>query len=434
MSLNRILALAALLAAGYALTLVVMYPGYMTNDAVFVYEYAREGRYGDWQSPMMSILWRAIDPIAPGPGSMFLVIATLYWLGFAAAAAAVARRAPGLALWVPVMALVPPAFMLLGMIWRDVLFGAVWLLAAALAFAVADRGAAVRRSAQAIALALVAFGVLLRPNAIFAAAILAVYVVWPARFSFRHAALWFVPAAAAGLALVHLTYYGLLGVKREHPLHSLYVFDLGGITHFTGENQFPVVFSAKETALLTTQCYNPRYWDAYWTLEPCRFVMQRLERKDDVVFGSPRLAAAWRHALRMQPTAYLQHRAAFTLQFLAGANLTLEPYGIDDPKRTPLAQHRPFRALLALHALLKETPLFLTGTWLLLAILVVAFAWRRRATPAGAFAVGVATSGVVYAATFFVFGVAADFRYGYWLVLASVTGMVAAFAARREGA
>jgi hypothetical protein len=29
----------------------------------------------------------------------------------------------------PLIALVPPAFMLVGMIWRDVLFGVVWLLA-----------------------------------------------------------------------------------------------------------------------------------------------------------------------------------------------------------------------------------------------------------------------------------------------------------------
>ena len=32
----------------------------------------------------------------------------------------------------------------------------------------------------------------------------------------------------------------ILDVKRENPLHSVLVFDLGGITHFTGENQFPV--------------------------------------------------------------------------------------------------------------------------------------------------------------------------------------------------
>ena len=31
-------------AAGFALTLAVFYPGYMTNDAVYVYQFARRAR------------------------------------------------------------------------------------------------------------------------------------------------------------------------------------------------------------------------------------------------------------------------------------------------------------------------------------------------------------------------------------------------------
>ena len=108
------------------------------------------------------------------------------------------------------------------------------------------------------------------------------------------------------------------------------MFDLGGITHFTGKNQFPVTWSAAEAALLTTKCYDPKYWDAYWTIEPCRFVMARLERKDDTLFGTPRLTEAWRQAVLTHPLAYLRHRAAFTWNFLTGSNLTLELYHADD--------------------------------------------------------------------------------------------------------
>ena len=49
----------------------------------------------------------------------------------------------------------------------------------------------------------------------------------------------------------------MLDAKREHPAHSLMVFDLGGITHFTGENQFPVTWNAQETALLTSHATTP---------------------------------------------------------------------------------------------------------------------------------------------------------------------------------
>src|SRR5882724_6505183 len=77
------LAVAALVAAGYGLTLAIFYPGIMTFDAKFVYEYIAKGVLGDWQSPVMTVLWGVIDSIAPGPGSMFLLIATSYWLGLA---------------------------------------------------------------------------------------------------------------------------------------------------------------------------------------------------------------------------------------------------------------------------------------------------------------------------------------------------------------
>ena len=50
------LAVAALIAAGYALTLTIFYPGILTYDAKFVYEDIAKGVLGDWQSPVMTVL------------------------------------------------------------------------------------------------------------------------------------------------------------------------------------------------------------------------------------------------------------------------------------------------------------------------------------------------------------------------------------------
>ena len=136
------LAVAALIAAGYGLTLAIFYPGIMTFDAKFVHEDIARGVFGDWQSPVMTVLWGVIDPLAPGPGSMFLLIATSYWLGFGLLAFLLARRSSRLALLLPLLALMPSAFVLVGIIWRDVLFATTWLLAAVIAFAAAERGAA----------------------------------------------------------------------------------------------------------------------------------------------------------------------------------------------------------------------------------------------------------------------------------------------------
>ena len=89
-SWRRRLCVMAIAAAGFALTLRIFWPGVMTYDAAYIYSYIAAGRAGDWQSPLMTALWGVIDPIAPGAGSMFLLIASLYWLGFAVLALALA--------------------------------------------------------------------------------------------------------------------------------------------------------------------------------------------------------------------------------------------------------------------------------------------------------------------------------------------------------
>jgi hypothetical protein len=329
----------------------------------------------------------------------------------------------------PLLALSPPAFVFVGIIWRDVLFGVTWLLAAAVVFAVADRGWRLRVPAQAIALCLFAFGVLLRPNALAAAPLLAAYILWPAHFSWKRAAILYVPAALALYGLVQLVYYDVLGATRQQPLHSIMVFDLGGISHFAKDNVFPGAWTADETALITGRCYQPVAWDVYWTQEPCMFVMARLEREK--LFASPALADAWWRAIVSHPIAYLTHRATFMWTFLEGANLTMWTRDLDDPAKIIFADNPRLMALKTINDALAPTPLSRSGTWLLLDMVVCGFVWRRRNTPAGAFAVGVCGSAVVYIMTFLAVGVSTDLRYAYWAVLAGLTGAIAVAGERR---
>jgi hypothetical protein len=192
---------------------------------------------------------------------------------------------------------------------------------------------------------------------------------------------------------------------------------------------FPGTWTADETALITHGCYQPIAWDIYWTQEPCLFVMEHLERNK--LFASPALTDAWKRAIVSHPTAYLQHRATFMWTFLTGANLTMWTRDLDDESKIIFADNPRLMALKALHDALKPTPLLRTGTWLLLDAAVCLFAWRRRNTPAGAFALGVCGSAIVYMMTFFAVGVATDFRYAYWAVLAGLTGAIAI--AQRRG-
>ncbi len=421
-----------LVAAGFALTILVFQPGYPTLDARYVYGDAKAWNFADWQSPVMALLWWLIDPLAPGAWSMFLLIASLYWLGFGLLALTVARQSRWLGLATPLVAFAPPAFFFVGIIWRDILFGVVWLVAGVLPFAVAGRSAGTRIPVQILALLMVALGVLLRPNAIFAGAILGLYALWPTRLELKRTLIWFVPAVVVCYALVPTVYYGLIGAKRTNPLHSVMVFDLGGITHFTGKNQFPVAWSAAETALLTGQCYDGgKLWDVYWYREPCQFVMKRLERPDDVIFGTSRLSNAWRDAILAHPLAYLQHRATFMWNFLARPNLVL-PYLDWEGSQATYGGNPFFRPLLDLHQRIERTIIFRPGLWLAMAVIIAVASWPARTTPAGAFAIGVTVSAAIYLMTFFAAGVASDFRYAYWCVLAVLAGAVAALAAWQD--
>jgi hypothetical protein len=418
------LSIVLLVAAGFLLTSFVFYPGIMTYDARYVYRAIADGRVGDWQSPAMTALWALIDPIAPGAASLFLLIAALYWLAFAVVALATARYSHRLALALPLLALAPPAFEFVGIIWRDILFADVWLLAAALAYAAVFHVMRVRVTLQAVALGLFILGLLLRPNALLAAPILGLYILSPSRGRWRPLALAYVPAVAGLFALVQIAYYGAFDAIRQNPLHSILVFDLGGVTHFTKQNQFPVAFTPEQTALVTDRCYSPELWDVYWTREPCLFVMARLE--GERIFGSPVLVEAWRRAVVRHPLAYLRHRLTFMATFLAGANRTMWTQDLDDPTQAVLADRPAFHAVTTMDRWLKRTPLLRPGSWLLLCIVVCAWAGRRSDTKSGAFALAVCGSAVVYVMTFLAVGVAADFRYCLWAVLAGLTGAVAA--------
>jgi hypothetical protein len=413
---------AALLAIGFGLTLLIFYPGVMTFDSKYLHEYAMKGTMGDWQSPVMVWLWALIDPVAPGAGSMFLLIVATFWLGFALLSLTLALRGKRVALLLPLLALTPPSLALAGVIWRDVLFATCWLLAAALAFAACGRRSWVERSGQVLALALVAFGVLLRPNALLAAPILAAYTVFLSRLSLRKAAILYVPAVLVFYGLVQLVYYGMLDAKREHPLQTIMIFDLGGISHFAGANQFPVKWSEAENAMLLDTCYQPTMWDIYWRLEPCDFVMRKVEREKGL-FGTPAISKAWLTAILHHPAAYLQHRSAFMWNFLAADNLTMWTADIEKPMKEVFADRPAFNTLRSVHDALKPTPLLRAGFWLLACIALGGIAWRRAPREA-AFVFGACGSATVYVLTFYGAGVASDFRYGYWAVLAAMAGGV----------
>ena len=69
---------------------------------------------------------------------------------------------------------------------------------------------------------------------------------------------------------------------------------------------------------------------------------------------------------------------------------------------------------------------------MLLSVGIIGWAWPARRTPSGAFAISIAGAGIFYVMTFGVLGVATDFRYAHWAVVAALGGLIPALIARRE--
>ena len=80
----------------------------------------------------------------------------------------------------------------------------------------------------------------------------------------------------------------------------------------------------------------------------------------------------------------------------------------------------------AAHDVLKPTPFLRAGFWLLACIIVCWLGWRRSGSREAAFVLAVCGSATIYVLSFYAVGVASDFRYGYWAVLAAIAGGVVA--------
>jgi hypothetical protein len=147
----------------------------------------------------------------------------------------------------------------------------------------------------------------------------------------------------------------------------------------------------------------------------------RLER--DGVFGTPELVEAWMTAVRSHPLAYAQHRLAHFWAFLTVPHSAVYLQAIG--KGVPMyPQNREFMWLYKATDALKETFIFRPLTWLAVVLTTLMLAWRYRSVPAGNCAVAMSLSAISYMGTFLLVGVASDYRYVYWAVLAGLSSSV----------
>jgi hypothetical protein len=415
--------LAVFALAGLAITLLAYHPGLVTVDSLAQFEQAIAGAYTDAHPPLMAWVWARLLHIVPGAAGMLWLHASLLWAAlFLFADGAVAHGARHT--WLVVAAgFVPPILGTAGEIWKDVGMAAALAFGAAIVYRAGARGERIGRVAALLALVPLFYATAVRANAPAATGPVLVYWAmraWP-RVSLRRAC----GIAVGVLTVFLLTQWGFeraIDAKRMHFAQVLETFDLAAIAcggrHGGAPPRIPPIFFQQGSdAASLCRAFDPTRVDSLYS-RPTSPLRQDTDRT-----GLRELARAWRHAVLANLGAYLAHRAtAFAAVLGFGASnaersiwipfSVANPYGLDYAYNAVAATIGASVAVTAALGLYNGVP------WLALAS-VVAFAGLRRRDRAQALETCLALSALAYALAYFVVGIASDYRYLYWTVLAS---------------
>lgn len=419
---------AGLLCAG---TLAFFWPGVAMYDSVAQYQQVLSGAYDDWHPPVMARLWALLHLGWAGQAPMFALQILLYWIGLGLFAAALARRgahiaamgALALGLWPPFLGWQVEVLkdgQMAGALLAATGLAAWWRLQPLPSRGTRDSrgGGTMPRWTFALVALLLVYATLLRFNAMFATVPLGVALLGGARLRRP------LPRAAAilaGFALVvaigPATNHRLLGAKPSGVERALPTFDLAGIAHHAGPAAVPILPARLWQAAEARGCVTPLLWDPLADEDRCAFIANGL---DEAAPGG-RLFALWIETAARHPFAYAAHRLAhwnLSMRFWAPWQMpAAEPAATSEPNAlglgSPAPRIAPFQKL---SGWLAGSPLGSPMLWLAVALTMLVLVRQPLAS-------GLALSAVASELGLLLVGIASDYRYHLWAMLA--TGLAA---------
>jgi hypothetical protein len=426
---TRLIAVVLAAAVGIGVTCSVFYPGAMSNDSLGCYGDAIIGVVkGNSQPAIISFLWKYILEVIPSPFGPLLFQNLIFWSGLALIAFECRLRTSYAVIAVFGIGFFPTVFALLGVLWKDILMaGTLTLFVGIVLVGVRHRS----RAVLCLSLLPLAVAMAARLNAFPAIIPLAAWFI----FSFLKLAGRKIPRplTLAALSIVFsFCIYGAVQVANRAmittgssgaPVRMLQfslIGDLAGIAVRTGDLRMPsrvwrlipditvdLVRNYYDVADGNPLMYNDR-WDS-----------------DILVSTDPdeilELVRVWAGAITAHPSAYLHRRwdAVATI---------LQIRGVFYPFHTGIAPnnlglqfpHRPLYENLT-HWLIEHQGWFFRG-WVFAVIAIgvsaLGIRWRRWSAAA------VAASGVFYVVPYVVISTGADFRFVWWLVVATLLCVV----------
>ncbi|HBE6754312.1 TPA: hypothetical protein KML76_004903 [Escherichia coli] len=401
---------------GLIMTLFAFYPGIVSSDALDQYQQGSRFIFTDWHPPVMSFIWSITDKIIPGPLGMLLLECLMYWGSLLLLSLSIPAKHKYLSLSVIIVGFMPFALGTLSHILKDVFHAVTWMLAVSLVV-MANRNETGKKKIVIFAGMLLITGSMFRFNSIFGLIPLSWLLVADNKpWAWRKLAFAFILFPLCAILLTSVFNYKILNASKSKAFQSLIVFDIGGMSHFSDANYFKEEWRDEEDRKIRNECYDSRSWNSYaWG--SCGFVLKNLVASGTWDDGS--LMGKWLEAIYHHPTAYLQHR------YENFKNLLWEPGGILEDRTASNSlgfeykKTEAFAALQDITNFLRDTPLFKPGFWLIVSL---AFSLYGLISCKGEWKnliIALNTSSFLYLLAYLFVGVASDFRYAYWSIMAT---------------
>jgi hypothetical protein len=406
----------------FAANLAFQYPGSWVPDSMIAYGEALSGAYEDWHPPIMAWLWSLVRRVIDGNPGMLALQLGLHWLGFALIADGLMCIGKSRSAWLVLFSGAFPVFLFYnGRVLTDVGMASAMVAAFGVAFRYRIVGKRIARPALCAAVPLLAYGTLVRTNAIFAFGPLVIYML-PAGARLMRTSLLLILTlifAALGLFISSLINHEVLGARSTGVIQSLQLFDLNGIAYHTRDvSVLPPEMAFSDADL--TRCYTPYWWDTISKWGNCDFAWRRLGPDDSPARNA--LGHRWSAQIVAHPVAYLEHRLKVfnsILYFLVPAkHCRYVPrcgvvYAQDGtPSFEPVTQ-RDIRI-----DYLKKNFFTWPVTWLVVGLVFLWFSTQIRQQEIAAATRALLLSGLSYLVSLLLIGVATEVRYAYWSIMA----------------
>ena len=426
-----------ILILGFLLVVAANMPGQLSNDSVRQLHEAHIHVRETWGPVVYASILGVFDQIIPGTGlylvsSVFLFFATLW--GILHSRDRVSWFAPAVAL---VLILSPSVMMYQGIVWKDVLFANLGVANFVLLAHIAKVWRADQKPWIALAALVIALAVAgqVRQNGLITAIVAAGVLGWTLRgLGWRRAAMWGVGLLTAVAVISHIVALActpktfLVQGLENKGIRSILEYDIVGIADSDRRAKLEIISdqdpgAARTIIAIGVPLYKPERID---------YLQQNLRVK--LAFsGLPMksLTHQWISLICQHPMAYFHHRwDVFDAVFMTThVDKCLPLYvGVDGPAED-LADLNLTSGVDAVDQKLYnygtrflDTPAISHPAFAGLAFVLILGLLIRR-SPQDIAMAGLMMSGLAFAGSFFLISIACDYRYLYFLDLATLAGL-----------